>query len=585
MRRRRNKILRGIPASPGISLKKAILLEGEDGFIMGYDVSDIEKEVQKFDEAVERTREEIITIKNRLEEVTDPYSAKIFDAQLLFLEDGDIIHKTKNNIRRSKRNAEFVFDRTVREMASSLDRERSVFFRDKWGEMADVVSRVIRNIKGKTSVMYDGIAEECNIVAHGITASNMALLPRESVKGIVTEMGGRTSHTTIVARAFDIPAVVGVQDLLKHTKSGDLIIVDGTRGIVVINPDESTLKTYEERDRRYRDYMNGLVNLSDIPPTTVDGHTIELSANIELPMEIGSALNHGARGIGLFRTEFLFMNGAPTEEEQFEVYKYCAESIEPDSIIIRTVDIGGDKLLQDASFRDANPFLGWRAIRVYLKEKKILKTQLRAILRASTFGNVKIMFPLVSAIEEIKLLKDILRKTQRELKKDGVRYDENIEVGIMVEVPSAAILAEDFAKEVGFFSIGSNDLTQYTLACDRGNPRVANIFKPLHPAVLRLIKNTVDAGHSQDIWVGLCGELGSETIAVPVLLGLGLDELSVCPTSVPEIKSVIRHLTMGECHEIALKALSMSSAVDVEGYLTSILKEKSVGMEDVPLHI
>ncbi|OYD13853.1 phosphoenolpyruvate--protein phosphotransferase [candidate division WOR-3 bacterium JGI_Cruoil_03_44_89] len=583
--RRRNKILRGIPASPGISLKKAILLEGEDGFIMGYDVSDIEKEVQKFDEAVERTREEIITIKNRLEEVTDPYSAKIFDAQLLFLENGDIIHKTKNNIRRSKRNAEFVFDRTVREMASSLDRERSVFFRDKWGEMADVVSRVIRNIKGKTSVMYDGIAEECNIVAHGITASNMALLPRESVKGVVTEMGGRTSHTTIVARAFDIPAVVGVQDLLKYTKSGDLIIVDGTRGIVVINPDESTLKTYEERDRRYRDYTNGLVNLSDIPPTTVDGHTIELSANIELPMEIESALNHGARGIGLFRTEFLFMNGAPTEEEQLEVYKYCAESIGPDSIIIRTVDIGGDKLLQDASFCDANPFLGWRAIRVYLKEKKILKTQLRAILRASAFGNVKIMFPLVSAIEEIKLLKDILRKTQRELKKDGVRYDENIEVGIMVEVPSAAILAEDFAKEVGFFSIGSNDLTQYTLACDRGNPRVANIFKPLHPAVLRLIKNTVDAGHSQDIWVGLCGELGSETIAVPVLLGLGLDELSVCPTSVPEIKSVIRHLTMGECHEIALKALSMSSAVDVEGYLASILKEKSVGMEDVPLHI
>lgn len=583
--RRRNKILRGIPASPGISLKKAILLEGEDGFVIGYDVSDVEKEVQKFNEAVKRTRKEIIAIKNRLEEVTDPYSAKIFDAQLLFLEDGDIIHKTKNNIRRSKRNAEFVFDRIVREMASSLDRERNVFFRDKWGEMADVVSRVIRNIKGKVSAMYDGISEECNIVAHGIAASNMALLPRENVKGIVTEMGGRTSHTTIVARAFDIPAVVGVQDLLKYTKNGDLIIIDGTRGIVVINPDESTFKTYEERDRRYRDYMNGLVNLSDIPPTTVDGHTIELSANIELPMEIESALSHGARGIGLFRTEFLFMNGAPTEEEQFEVYKYCAESIEPDSIIIRTVDIGGDKLLQDASFRDANPFLGWRAIRVYLKEKKILKTQLRAILRASAFGNVKIMFPLVSAIEEIKLLKDILRKTQRELKKDGVRYDENIEVGIMVEVPSAAILAEDFAKEVGFFSIGSNDLTQYTLACDRGNPRVANIFKPLHPAVLRLIKSTVDAGHSQDIWVGLCGELGSETIAVPVLLGLGLDELSVCPTSVPEIKSVIRHLTMGECREIASKALTMSSAVDVEGYLASILKEKSVGMEDVPLHI
>lgn len=583
MKRRRNKILRGIPASPGISLKKATLLEGEDSLIVEYDASDVEKEVKKFDEAVGRTREEIIAIKNKLEEVTDPYSAKIFDAQLLFLEDKDIIQKTKNSIRKSKRNAEYVFDCIVRKMASSLDRERSVFFRDKLGEMSDVVSRVIRNIRGKTSVIFGEIAEDCNIVAHCIPASNMVLLPRERVKGIVTEMGGKTSHTTIVARAFGIPAVVGVQDVSKYTKNGDFIIVDGTRGIVVINPDESTLKTYEERYRRYTDYMNGLVNLSDITPTTIDGRTIELSANIELPMEVESSLNYGARGIGLFRTEFLFMNRIPTEEKQFEVYKYCAEAIKPDSIIIRTVDLGGDKLLQDTSFRDANPFLGWRAIRVYLKEKNILKTQLRAILRASAFGNIKIMFPLVSAIEEIKLLKDILRNTQRELEKEGIRYDENIEVGIMVEVPSAAILAEDFAKEVDFFSIGSNDLTQYTLACDRGNPRVANIFKPLHPAVLRLIKSTVDAGHSQDVWVGLCGELGSETVAIPVLLGLGLDELSVCPALVPEVKSVIRHLTMVECREIASKVLSMSSAEEVERYLTSILKEKFEGVKDILL--
>lgn len=584
MKRRRNKILRGIPASPGISLSKIVLLEGDDSLIIEYEINDVEKEVKRFDEAMKRTRREIITIKNRLEEVTDPYSAKIFDAQLLFLEDSNIIRKTKNCIRRSKKNAEYVFDWIVREMASSLDKERSVFFRDKWGEMGDVVSRVIRNIRGKASGVYEEIVEECNVVAHIIPASNMALLPREKVKGIVTEMGGRTSHTSLVARAFDIPAVVGVQDLLKYTRNGDFIIVDGTRGIMVINPDESTLKTYEERNRRYTDYMNGLVvNLSDISPTTIDGHTIELSANIELSLEIQSVLNYGARGIGLFRTEFLFMNGIPTEEEQFEVYKYCAKAIKPDSVIIRTVDIGGDKLLPDTSFRDANPFLGWRAIRVYLKEKKILKTQLRAILRASAFGNIKIMFPLISAIEEIKLLKDILRKTQRELTKEDIRYDENIEVGIMVEVPSAAILAEDFAKEVDFFSVGSNDLTQYTLACDRGNPRVANIFKPLHPAVLRLIKSTVDAGHSQDIWVGLCGELGRETIAIPVLLGLGLDELSVCPTSVPEVKSVIRHLTMGECIEIALRALSMSSAEEVERYLTSILKEKFAGTEDILL--
>jgi len=583
MKRKRNKILRGIPASPGISLERVLLLEGEHSLVMEYGVTDIEKEVEKFKRAVKRTKEEIIAIKDKLEEVTDPYSAKIFDAQLLFLEDRIIIQRIIHNIKRNKRNAEYVFERTVRDMASSLDREKSVFFKDKWGELGDVVSRVIRNIRGKSSAVYEEITEECDIITHYIPASNMALLPRKRVKGIVTEMGGKTSHTSIVARAFGIPAVVGVQDVLKYASDGDFVIVDGTRGIVVINPDESTLKTYEERNRRYTDYMNGLVNLSDISPTTIDGHTIELSANIELPIEIESARNHGARGIGLFRTEFLFMDAIPTEDEQFKVYKYCAEAIKPDSVIIRTVDIGGDKLLQDASLSDANPFLGWRAIRVCMKEKKILETQLRAILRASVYGNIKIMFPLVSAMEEIKFLKGIFKKTQKGLKKEGIRYDERIEVGIMVEVPSAAILAEDFAKEVNFFSIGSNDLTQYTLACDRGNPRVANIFKPLHPAVLRLIKSTVDAGHLQDIWVGLCGELGSETIAIPVLLGLGLDELSVCPASVPEVKSVIRHLTMAECHEIASKVLSMSSAGEVEGYLTSIIKEKFVGIEDILL--
>ncbi|MCK4595597.1 phosphoenolpyruvate--protein phosphotransferase [candidate division WOR-3 bacterium] len=581
MIRKRNKILRGIPSSPGISLKRVILHEGEKNLIFKYEVSDVEREEKIFNKAIERTKQEIIAIKKRLETITDPYSAKIFDAQILFLEDKDVILKTINTIKRGKNNAAWAFNHIVHEVALSLHSDQNVFFSDRLGEVDDVVSRVIRNIGGESSGICDGIEGECNLVAHSIAPSNIALCPGKNVKGIATEMGGRTSHTSIVAKALGMPAVTGVQDLLKNTQNNDFIIIDGSRGVVVINPNESTLKTYEERARRYRDYVKGLVSLSDIQPTTIDGHTIELSANIELPLEVKSAIDFGARGIGLFRTEFLFIDGIPSEEEQFKTYRYCAEMIKPNSVIIRTVDIGGDKLFNDPSLRDTNPFLGWRAVRVYIKEKSILRTQLRAMLKASAYGDIKIMFPFISAIEEIKTLNDILGKVKRELKREKIKYDEHIEVGIMVEVPSAAILAQEFAKEVDFFSIGSNDLTQYTLACDRGNPRVADLFRPLHPAHLKLIKNTVDAGHSQDIWVGLCGELGGETLAIPLLLGLDLDELSVCPTRIPEVKSIIRHLTLGECHEIASKALSMASAIDIEKYLTNILKEKLKDMDEI----
>lgn len=581
MRRSRNKIFRGIPASPGISIQRAILQNWDEIPAIEYNVTNVDEEVRKLKEAIQQTKDEMIAIKNKLEELTDPYSAKIFDAQILFLEDKDVIEKTINTIRKSKRNASWAFNQVVHETGLLLQKETNLFFRDRWGEVEDVASRVIRNIKGKSSGLCERIESECNLIAYNIAPSSLVICPGKTIRGIVTEMGGRTSHTSIVAKALGIPAVVGLEGIVRYVNNGDYIIVDGTRGVVVINPNESTLKTYEERKRRYKDYLNGLVGLYEVQPKTIDGKAIELSANIELPLEIQHAKNFGARGIGLLRTEFLFMNGIPTEEEQFETYRYCAKIIKPDSVIIRTVDMGGDKLLQDTSFHDSNPFLGWRAIRVYLKETRILKTQLRAILRASSYGNIKIMFPLISAIEELRVLKDTLKKVKRELKREGIRYDEHIEVGIMIEVPSAAVLAQEFAREVDFFSIGSNDLTQYTLACDRGNPRVADIYRPLHPAVLRLIKNTIDAGHSQDIWVGLCGEMGSEIRAIPLLLGLDLDELSVCPTAIPEVKRVISHLTLTECHEIASRTLSMGSADEVEEYLDKIVRDKFEGLEEV----
>ncbi len=581
MRRSRNKILRGIPASPGISILRAVLQNYNEGLAIEYKVRDVEEEIEKLKEAIKQTKEEMIAIKNRLEKLTDPYSAKIFDAQILFLEDKDVTERTIKSIRRKRKNAAWAFNQVVHEIALSLQKDANVFFRDRWGEVEDVTLRVIRNIKGMSAGVCEGEEGECNLVAHSIAPSSLVVCPGKKIKGITTEMGGKTSHTSIVAKALGIPAVVGVESILQYVRNGDYIIVDGTRGVVVINPNESTLKTYEERDRKYRDYLRGLVSLSEIQAKTIDGSTIELSANIELPLEIRQAVNYGARGIGLFRTEFLFMNGIPSEEEQVDTYKYCVEIIKPDSVIIRTVDMGGDKLLQDVSLRDANPFLGWRAIRVYLKDNSVLKTQLRAILRASAYGNVKIMFPLVSALEELKILKDVLKKAKRELKREGKKYDEHIEVGIMVEVPAAAIISQEFAKEIDFFSIGSNDLTQYTLACDRGNPRVADVFRPLHPAVLKLIKTTVDAGHSQDIWVGLCGEMGSEIRAIPMLIGMDLDELSMCPTAIPEVKRVISNLTLTECHEIASEALSMASAHEVENYLDSILAEKFEGVGEI----
>ncbi len=577
---RSNKILRGIAASPGMSLKRAFTIGKEDLSVPEFDITDTDKEAKRLKEALKYTKEELNRVKNRIEKRADPYSASMFDAQLFFLNDEEIIEKTLNIINKTKKNAEYALKRAVYGM--SLSTPDSPFFRERWREIEDVLFRVIRNMEENRKPLAPvTIEKDCNVIAHDIPSSDMILL--DGVGGIITERGGKTSHTAILARALGIPAVVGVEHALKHIRNGDFIILDGVRGVVIINPDEDTLKSYAEKIKRFGDYMNGLVNLATLPPTTIDGHSIEVSANIELPMEIDCAMDYGAQGIGLFRTEFFFLDRIPTEDEQFKVYKYCAEAIKPNSLIIRTMDIGGDKLFNE-DYKEQNPFLGWRAIRIYKKHRQILRTQLRAILKASTSNNVRVMFPMVTSIEEIKLLKREIKKTKRELDRENIRYDNEIEIGIMVEVPSAAILARDFAREVNFFSIGSNDLTQYTLACDRGNQRVADIFNPLHPAVIRLMKDTIDAGHSQDIWVGLCGELGRELIAVPLLIGLGIDELSVSPRAILPVKSIIRRITTDECHDIASKVLSMSSVVEVEKYLTSTLESK-LGTEEFLINL
>jgi phosphotransferase system enzyme I (PtsI) len=535
-------------------------------------ITDIEGEIKKFKRAIEKTEKEILTIQRRFLEETDSYHAAIFDAQVLFLNDKEVINGAIDSIRKGKRNAESAFGSVVQKYVTGLRKTKDRYLRERVSDIKDVATRVIHNISERSHLILSFLKERRSVIAHDLAPSDTAFFSKDKVSGVATNLGGKTSHMAIMARALEIPAVVGLENITKFTEERDTIIIDGNRGVVIIEPDESTLRTYEKKMRRFQLYTDELKSLAELPAITLDGHTIELSANIELPIEIDSALSHGAKGIGLYRTEFLYINGFPSEEEQLDVYRNCARKVYPNSVIIRTLDMGGDKLLPVIGDMDPNPFLGWRAIRFSLKERDIFKTQLRAILRAGKYGKVKLMFPMVSSVQEVRAIKEIIEEVKRDLINENIDFDPDIELGAMIEIPSAAISARTIAKEVNFLSIGSNDLTQYTLAVDRTNPRVANLFKPLHPSVLRLIKNTIDGGHSENIWVGLCGELGGNPIAVPILIGLGIDELSIASMAILEAKKMIRHLSMKEAKNIARKALDLETPKEIEELVKKTVK-------------
>ena len=434
----------------------------------------------------------------------------------------------------------------------------------------------MRNLIGAKEDVLTNLRERVVVVAYDLSPSDTATMHKRNVTAFATDIGGRTSHTAIMAKSLEIPAVVGIEVLTKRVETGDEIIIDGTHGIVVLNPSSKTLKKYETDKERFAVINKHLQEMKDLSCVTIDGKAIELAANIEVPEDVPSVIAHGASGIGLYRTEFFYMNrkDVPTEEEQFKAYSAVAKRIKPNSVIIRTLDIGGDKFLSQLEVpQQMNPFLGWRAIRFCLARPDIFKAQLRAILRASVHGRIKLMYPMISGVEELKQANLILEEVKKDLKKESLPFDENIEVGAMIEVPSAAITSDILAKEVDFFSIGTNDLIQYSLAVDRVNEKIAYLYEPAHPAVLRLIKMVIENAHNAGIWVGMCGEMAGDISMTLVLLGLGLDEFSASPIAIPELKKIIRAVTLRQAKEIAQESMLLSTGKDVEKYAKKKLKE------------
>ncbi len=579
-------ILRGIAASQGIAIGPAFFYEETGVLLKGAwePVEDVKKEIRKFRKAIEKSKSELEKIKQGLAKQLGFTKAKFLDVQILALEDTWIIDETIKKISEDKKEAlQAVIEISV-ELLAKFDEIDDPYLRERATDIKDVAKRVIRNLTNGADTPIGFPEKSIILVARDLSPSDTAQLQKEHVLAFLTDLGGKTAHTSIMARALEIPAVVGLREITSRMQPGVKIIVDGYAGVVVINPSEKTLKNYEKKRLHLQKIEEELLEIADLPATTVDGHSIDLSANIEFSKEIDSAKMHGAQGIGLYRTEFLYLTETklPNEEKQYKVYRDIVDRIYPETVIFRTLDLGGDKLFDDTA-PEQNPFLGWRAIRFSLSRRDIFKTQLRAILRASDRKTVRIMFPMISDLNEVKEAKKVLADVSRELEKEGVPFDNNLEVGIMVEIPSVAILADDFAEEADFFSIGTNDLTQYILAVDRTNELVAPLYDHLHPAVLRTIKTIIESAHRKKKWVGVCGEIAGDPLAIPVLIGLGVDELSAVPFVIPEVKKVIRTLSFKEAKQIASKCIAYATPKEVRHYLRHVISTKLTAIKDLIL--
>jgi len=522
-----------------------------------------------------------MSIKERINLEIGGDFAQFLDAQMLMLSDRTLIKTVKKRIMEEKKNAEYIYHQVINDYAKKLGASKDQYLSERVADIWDVGTRVLRNLLGLTHSSVVEVPQGTIIAAHDIPPSEAALINPNNILGIATEGGGRTSHTAITTRALEIPAVLGVEGLMNKIENGETVIIDGDRGILIKNPSRGRVHFYEVAKKKERELEKTLSPYCELPPKTKDDRYIDISANIEFFAEFAHAKKYGAVGIGLFRTEFLYLTrrGNPSEEEQFRVYNALAKRMKPHPVIIRTFDLGGDKIVSD--YHEANPFLGWRAIRVCLDDLELLKVQLRAILRASANKNVKIMYPMISTYEEIKRVNLIFDKVKKKLRSRKIEFDEDIQVGIMVETPSAALLSSHLTNQVDFFSIGSNDLTQYTLAVDRGNERVSTLFDHFHPSVLYLIKKIIDAGHQAHIWVGLCGELAADPLAIPLLLGFGIDELSMNPASIPRAKLVLRSLTIPQCEQIAKGALDFRTALEVKRFLRRAIHKNFPGIEKV----
>jgi phosphotransferase system enzyme I (PtsI) len=563
------KVFNGIAVSAGVCRGKVMVLHRARHMIARRELPEVEvtAEVKRFEQALVKTRQQIVEVQRRVAETMSSSEADIFDAHLLMLEDRMLIEEVMRMIREKKTNSDFAFHSVSDRYVAALEGVDDDYLRERAADMRDLSSRVLDNLLDvNDSFSLSHLTEPCILVSHDLSPSTTALLDKKYILGFATDIGGKTSHTAIMARSLDIPAVVGLQNLTNELENGDYALLDGYNGTVVINPTDQTLFEYGQLAKLKASLDEKLQEILRQPAITLDGKTIHLSANIGTELDVVSVIAHGAEGVGLFRTEFLYINrtSPPDEEDQFKVYSQVAAALKPEHVIIRTLDLGGDKFASHLQLtEEMNPFLGWRAIRFCLAQPELFKAQLRAILRASAQGNIKMMYPMISGLDEWNQATALLEECKTELRLEKIAFDENMEVGAMIEIPSAALIAASLAKRAKFFSIGSNDLIQYTLAADRTNERVSHLYEPTHPAILRLIKTTVDAGHAAGIWTGVCGEIGGDPVLVPLLIGLGVDELSAAPSVVPEVKYMIRKVKLTEAEALAEFALNCESPTEI----------------------
>ncbi len=560
----------GIGVSPGIAIGPAFVLEKPDYATQRWEIpaGGVAREVKRFRTAVAASASQLRAFRRRLARDLGAQHVYILDAHLLMLKDRMFVEGVAKLIRSERVNAEWAVERVIgrfREAFNALDEE---YLREKAGDMEDIGQRVLRNLVGAPHLAQ--IPEGVIVLARDLSPSDTAQMRKEWVRGFAIDMGGKTSHTAIVARSLEIPAVVGLEDLTARVGNGDALIIDGNTGQVYLHPEEATVRHYEALRRRYHRYDVELHKLRELPAETLDGYRVELEANIELPEELPSVLDHGAGGIGLYRTEFIYLNRAdmPTEEEHYGLYRHLIEAIRPRPATIRTFDLGGDKFLSQVPLaKEMNPALGLRAIRFCLREVTAFKTQLAGILRASAHGPLRVMFPMISEVSELRQAREILREVAYDLERRGEAFDRDLQVGVMIETPSAAIIADILARESDFFSIGTNDLIQYALAIDRVNEHVAYLYRPLHPAVLRAIRETVRAAHTRGIPVSMCGEMAGEPIYTQLLIGMGVDALSMNAVSLPRVKKIVRATRLAEAQRLAAETAQFATAWEVEEYV------------------
>jgi len=569
-------VIRGVAASPGIGIGKAFLLKEEalSYIFRALSREEVKREIQRFRVAITKTRTDILETREKVLKVLGKSHAALIDVHLLILEDALFTKDVEKKVAQELMNAEAALVAVLDHVGRTFDQLGDEYFRQRKDDILDVGKHVMRHLLGRGTVELSQLTERSIVIAHDLAPSDTFSLRDDLVEGFATNIGGRTSHTAILAQGLEIPAVVGLKDITNHVKTGDLLIVDGSEGLIIINPTMATLENYRKVREIQLAETRELEKLRDLPAQTQDGRRVVLASNVETPEEIKTALGHGAEGIGLYRTEFLYLNHnkLPTEDDHYQNYSAVARQMLPYSVIIRTIDLGGDKLIPlgvSGLNNEQNPFLGLRGIRLCLRYPDIFKTQLRAILRASVEGKLKIMYPMITSIEEVRQANRILSDIKTELQLSNIPFDNALEVGVMVETPSAAMISDILAREVDFLSIGTNDLIQYTLAVDRVNENVANLYNPLHLSVLRLIGMVVEAGHKAGKWVGMCGEMAGDPTFTRILLGLGLDEFSVPAAAVPKIKSLLRNSTLQESKTLALEVLQLTDHEAVQKRLSA----------------